>query len=64
MASGNSMLNEDRSLQTFQIQVERGLPGVFSSYPAVVQTELFMQLDANGFTYAKQADCWTEETHT
>jgi len=32
------MPNKDRSLQSFQIQMERGLPGVFSSYPAVAQT--------------------------
>ena len=38
-ASDSSMPNEDRSLQTLQIQVESGLPGVFSSYPVVVQTE-------------------------
>jgi len=39
LTSGSSMPNEDRSLQTFWIQVERGLPGVFSSYLAVAQTE-------------------------
>jgi len=43
LPSGSSMPNEDRSLQTLRIQVERGLPGVFSSYPAVVQTEFDWQ---------------------
>jgi len=33
------MANEDRSLQAFQIQVKHGLPGIFSSYPAVAQIE-------------------------
>jgi len=38
LASGRSMSNEDRSLQTCRMQVEHSLPGVFSSHLAVVQT--------------------------
>jgi len=51
LASGSSMPNKDRLLQTFSMQMERGLPGVFSSYPAVCANRIRLAW-ANLFIWA------------
>jgi len=52
LASGSSMPNKDRSLQTFQIQVERGLPG--GAWPPWGSSPVIWQLHKQNSTGVSQ----------